>query len=57
MALGGEIMEAMSLFENNLSQPLAARLRPKTLEEYVGQTHILGKGKVLRRLIENDQIS
>lgn len=50
-------MEAMSLFENNLSQPLAARLRPKTLEEYVGQTHILGKGKVLRRLIENDQIS
>ena len=50
-------MEAMSLFENNLSQPLAARLRPKTLEEYVGQTHILGKGKVLRRLIESDQIS
>ena len=50
-------MEAMSLFENNLSQPLAARLRPKTLDEYVGQTHLLGKGKVLRRLIENDQIS
>lgn len=49
-------MEAMSLFENNLSQPLAARLRPKTLEEYVGQTHLLGKGKVLRRLIESDQI-
>lgn len=57
MALGGEIMEAMSLFENNLSQPLAARLRPKTLEEYVGQAHLLGKGKVLRRLIESDQIS
>lgn len=50
-------MEAMSLFGNNLSQPLAARLRPKTLEEYVGQTHLLGKGKVLRRLIESDQIS
>lgn len=50
-------MEAMSLFENNLSQPLAARLRPKTLEEYVGQTHLLGKSKVLRRLIESDQIS
>lgn len=50
-------MEAMSLFENNLSQPLAARLRPKTLEEYVGQTHLLGKGRVLRRLIESDQIS
>ena len=45
------------IVENNLSQPLAARLRPKTLDEYVGQTHLLGKGKVLRRLIESDQIS
>ena len=50
-------MEAMSLFENNLSQPTGGKLRPKTLEEYVGQTHLLGKGKVLRRLIESDQIS
>ena len=50
-------METLTLFENNLSQPLAARLRPQTLEEYVGQTHLLGRGKVLRRLIENDQIS
>ena len=50
-------MEQMSLFENNVPQPLAARLRPKSLEEYVGQQHLLGKGKVLRRLIEADQIS
>lgn len=50
-------METLTLFENNLSQPLAARLRPQTLDEYVGQTHLLGKGKVLRRLIESDQIS
>ena len=50
-------METLTLFENNLSQPLAARLRPQTLEEYVGQTHLLGSGKVLRRLIESDQIS
>ena len=50
-------METLTLFENNLSQPLAARLRPQTLDEYVGQTHLLGRGKVLRRLIENDQIS
>ena len=50
-------METLTLFENNLSQPLAARLRPQTLEEYVGQTHLLGRGKVLRRLIESDQIS
>ena len=50
-------METLTLFENNLSQPLAARLRPQTLDGYVGQTHLLGKGKVLRRLIESDQIS
>ncbi|RKY72058.1 MAG: replication-associated recombination protein A, partial [Candidatus Latescibacterota bacterium] len=29
--------------------PLAARMRPRTLEEFVGQGHILGKGKLLRR--------
>ena len=38
-------------------QPLAAKMRPETLEEYVGQAHLLGPGKVLRRLIESDQIS
>ncbi len=50
-------MEQYSLFDNAVPQPLAARLRPQTLEEYAGQTHLLGKGKVLRRLIESDQIS
>ena len=50
-------METLTLFENILSQPRAARLRPQTLDEYVGQTHLLGRGKVLRRLIESDQIS
>ena len=50
-------MEQMSLFENTILEPLAARLRPQNLEEYVGQTHLLGPGKVLRRLIESDQIS
>ena len=47
----------MTLFENSVPQPLAARMRPKDLDEYVGQTHLLGEGKVLRRLIENDQIT
>jgi len=37
--------------------PLAARMRPRTLEEYVGQTHILGEGKLLRRAIEADRLS
>lgn len=50
-------MKQSTFFEQELPQPLAARLRPQTLEEYVGQTHLLGKGKVLRRLIESDQIS
>ena len=46
-----------SLFEQDLISPLASRLRPKNLDEYVGQTHLLGEGKVLRRLIEEDNIS
>ncbi|SVB88996.1 uncharacterized protein METZ01_LOCUS241850, partial [marine metagenome] len=37
-------------------QPLAARMRPRTLSEYVGQSHILAPGKLLRRAIEADRI-
>lgn len=44
------------LLNSNMT-PLAARLRPRDLEEFVGQTHLLGQGKILRKLIENDQIS
>ncbi|HYF63067.1 MAG TPA: replication-associated recombination protein A [Herpetosiphonaceae bacterium] len=36
--------------------PLAARMRPRTLEEYVGQQKIVGEGRLLRRLIERDQM-
>jgi putative ATPase len=36
--------------------PLAARMRPRTLDEYVGQQHIVGEGKILRRLIEAGQL-
>lgn len=50
-------MEQPSLFTRESSQPLAARLRPQTLDEFVGQQHLLGPGKVLRRLIEQDRIS
>jgi putative ATPase len=46
-----------TFFENEISRPLAARLRPRTLEEYCGQKHLLGEGKVLRRLIESDNVS
>ena len=51
-------MEQTNMFTmDNAPQPLAARLRPATLEEFAGQTHLLGPGKVLRRLIEGDMIS
>ena len=48
----------MDLFEYNMSQqfntkaPLAARMRPESLEDYVGQEHIIGKGKMLYNVIK-----
>lgn len=51
-------MEQMTLFDDRkLTAPLASRLRPETLDCFVGQEHLLGKGKMLRQLIERDQIS
>ena len=50
-------MEQATFFEQSVPEPLAARLRPRNLEEYIGQKHLLGEGKVLRRLIEGDSIS
>ncbi len=50
-------MEQQTLFQHSDDAPLAARLRPRTLDEIVGQQHLLGPGKVLRRLIESDHIS
>ncbi len=41
----------------SIAQPLAARLRPQTIDEIVGQQHLLGEGKVLRRIIESDNVS
>ncbi len=50
------MIEQGTFFENNELQPLAARLRPQNLDEFVGQKHLLGEGKVLRRLIESDKV-
>ena len=55
----------MSLFSNlpqhavedSAHQPLAERMRPRTLDEFIGQEKLLGPGKPLRQQIENDQIS
>ena len=56
-------MDQMSLFDSGndaslspLSTPLADRLRPRSLEEYIGQKHLLSPGMLLRRLLEQDQI-
>ena len=50
-------MEQQTFFDRDGAQPLAARLRPRTLDEFVGQRHRLGPGKVLTRLIESDHLS
>lgn len=58
-----KVGEIMDLFEYNRSlqggkdAPLAARMRPVTLEEFVGQEHIVGKGKLLYRAIKSDRLS
>lgn len=43
--------------KNTSGAPLADRMRPRTLDEFVGQKHLVGKGKVLRELIENDRLN
>ena len=51
-------MEQMTLFDNRKENaPLASRLRPASLSDFVGQKHLLGPGRMLRQLIERDQIS
>lgn len=52
-------MPTTTLFskENPDNQPLAARMRPRNLNEYIGQDHIVGKGRLLRRAIQADQLS
>ncbi|WP_081839105.1 replication-associated recombination protein A [Thermogemmatispora carboxidivorans] len=42
--------------ENETTEPLASRLRPRTLDEFVGQEHLLGEGRLLRRCLEEDRV-
>lgn len=48
-----------NLFESNINKkaPLADRMRPRTIDEFFGQSHIVGKGKLLRRAIETDRLT
>ncbi len=50
-------MEQMTFFETETFQPLADRMRPESLDEFAGQQHLIGPGKVLRRIIESDRVT
>lgn len=52
----GDYMKQESLFENQIKEPLASRLRPLTLDQYIGQKHLVAKDKILWQMIENDTI-
>ena len=49
-------MEQTSLFDTSLIEPLAYRMRPRNLNEFVGQEHLIGENKILRKIIESDHI-
>jgi len=53
----GDLFEYNRRLQLEREQPLAARMRPRTLDEFVGQEHIVGPGTLLRRAIEADRVS
>uniref|UniRef100_A0A831UGK1 Replication-associated recombination protein A n=1 Tax=Geobacter metallireducens TaxID=28232 RepID=A0A831UGK1_GEOME len=52
-----DLFDATAAVETGRDAPLAERMRPRTLDEYAGQEHLLGEGKLLRRLIESDTLT
>ena len=50
-------MEQASLFDEVKYEPLAYRMRPRNLSEFVGQEHLIGNGKILKKMIESDNVS
>lgn len=50
-------MEELFDTDDKSHEPLASRMRPRTLDEYIGQDHIVGKGRLLRRAIAADQLT
>lgn len=50
-------MQQGSIFEDQVNEPLASRLRPENLEQVFGQTHLLGPDKILRELITQDRVT
>ena len=51
------LFDGLAEINRKKAEPLAARMRPRTLNEYVGQEHIVGEGKLLRRAIMADRLS
>lgn len=54
--MSGSLFEQEEEEIRRSQQPLAARMRPRTLDEFIGQSHLLGAGKLLRRLIDADRL-
>jgi putative ATPase len=52
-----DLFDAVRAANRQQAQPLAARMRPRTLDEFVGQEHFLGPGKLLRRLLQADRLT
>lgn len=50
-------MQQGSIFEDQVNEPLASRLRPENLDQVFGQTHLLGPGKILREVITQDRVT
>lgn len=49
-------MHQESMFESPKNEPLASRMRPKNINEVVGQSHLIGENKILRKIIESDNV-
>ena len=52
-----DLFDSIRKTNRDAARPLAARMRPRTLDEYVGQDHFLGEGKLLRRMLLADQLN
>ena len=57
LAVAGDLFNAAAEERLRTQAPLAARLRPRTIDDVVGQPHLLGAGRPLRRLVEQDRLS
>src|SRR5438445_13365610 len=51
-----DLFEDIRRANRRQAEPLAARMRPRTLDEFVGQEHFLGPGKLLRRMLDADRL-